>query len=64
MHYLSSTLRDCDFSNSSSSSLTDEGVIGLVMSCPGLEIVRLSFCPSISDAAVASLVQCRALKKL
>jgi F-box and leucine-rich repeat protein 2/20 len=55
-------LRECDFS--SSSSLTDEGVIGLAMTCPGLEIVDLSNCQSITDAAIASLVQCRALKKL
>ena len=55
-------LRECDLS--SSSSLTDEGVIGLAMSCPGLEIVSLSNCLSITDAAIASLVQCRALKKL
>ena len=32
-------LRECDFS--SSSSLTDEGVIGLAMSCPDLELVDL-----------------------
>ena len=55
-------LRECDFSNSSS--LTDEGVIGLAMSCPDIEIVNLYNCPRISDAAIASLVQCRALKKL
>jgi hypothetical protein len=55
-------LRECYLS--SSSSLTDEGVIDLAMSCLDLEIVDLSFCRSITDAAIASLVQCRALKKL
>jgi hypothetical protein len=34
------------------------------MSCPDLEIMDLICCLSISDAAIASLVQCRALKKL
>ena len=51
-------LRECDFSRSSS--LADEGVIVLAMSCPDLEIMDLSRCLSISDAAIASLVQCRA----
>ena len=46
------------------SSLTDEGVIGLAMSCPDLEMLSLCYCRRISDAAIASLVQCRALKKL
>jgi F-box and leucine-rich repeat protein 2/20 len=46
------------------SSLTDEGVTDLAMSCPDLETLDLSACRSISDAAIASLVQCRALKKL
>ena len=55
-------LRDCDFLNSSS--LTDEGVLGLAMTCLDLEIVALGNCQSITDAVIASLVQCRALKKL
>jgi hypothetical protein len=55
-------LRECDFSYSSS--LTDEGVIGLAMSCPDLEMLTLLCCRSISYVAIASLVQCRALKKL
>jgi F-box and leucine-rich repeat protein GRR1 len=36
----------------------------LAISCPGLEILRLYDCRSIFDAAIASLVQCRALKEL
>ena len=56
-------LRECTFS--SSSSLTDEGVTDLTMSCPDLEILFLSNCRNISDAAIASLVQhSRGLKKL
>ena len=55
-------LRECNFSHSSS--LTDEGVIGLAMSCPDLEILLLRFCLGTTDAAIASLVQCRALKRL
>jgi F-box and leucine-rich repeat protein 2/20 len=34
------------------------------MSCPGLETLDLYECRCISDAAIASLVQCRALKEL
>ena len=55
-------LRECDFFNSSS--ITDEGVIGLAMTCPDLEILDLCSCGSISNAAIASVVQCQALKKL
>ena len=55
-------LRECNLSYSSS--LTDEGVSGLAMSCPDLEILSLRSCRTFSDAAIASLVQCRALKKL
>jgi hypothetical protein len=55
-------LRECDFSYTSS--LTDEGVISLAMSCPDIEILNLSKCSRITDAAIASLVQCRALKRL
>jgi hypothetical protein len=38
--------------------------MGLAMSCPDVNILDLSSCRSISNAAIASLVQCRALKKL
>jgi hypothetical protein len=55
-------LRDCDFSYSPS--LTNEGVISLAMSCPGLETLNLAGCRSISNAAINSLLQCRALKEL
>ena len=55
-------LRDCNFSFHPS--LTDEGVIGLAMTCPDLEILDLCSCGSISNAAIASVVQCQALKKL
>ena len=54
----------CNFSDYPSSSLTDEGVIGLAMSCPDLELVNLGHCTNISDAVIASLLQCRALKEL
>ena len=54
-------LRECNFNYSS---LTDEGVIGLAMSCLDLEMLDLSSWWTISDAAIASLVQCRALKEL
>ena len=54
-------LQECYFYNSS---LADEGVIGLAMSCPDLEMLDLSRCLRISDATIASLVQCRELKKL
>jgi hypothetical protein len=58
-------LRECDFSYSYSSSLTDEGVTDLAMSCPGLEILDLSSYRSMSDAAIVSLVQhSHMLKKL
>jgi hypothetical protein len=54
-------LRECDFSEISTP--TDEGVTGLAMSCPDLE--SLSILKGVnSDAAIASLVQCRALKQL
>jgi hypothetical protein len=56
-------LRECDFC-SSFSWLTNEGVIGLAMSCPDIEVLTLACCQRISDAALTSLVQCRALKKL
>jgi hypothetical protein len=56
-------LRECNFYKSSL--LTDEGVTDLAMSCPDLEILRLSLCENVSDAAIASLVQhSRGLKKL
>jgi hypothetical protein len=56
-------LRECDFSDSSS--LTDEGVTDLAMSCPGLEILYLHQSDSISDAAIVILLQhSRVLKEL